>query len=117
MWFSDSYGSFAVLSLLLTTTATHSFLLIRTLHSQTITHCILILGKCKALWGKPRTSSFVASGVRFVKGCLRDGLSCRRFDEKKIEKIKGDRRPTLWYGFFACTSAHARVPLSYEFRL
>ena len=38
---------------------------------------------------------------------------------KEIEKIKGDWPATLWYGFFFCvnTSAHARVRLSYEFRL
>ena len=37
---------------------------------------------------------------------------------RKIEEIKGDWRATLWYVFFGMnTSAHARVRLSYEFRL
>ena len=45
-------------------------------------------------------------------------LSCRRFDEERSKKSKAmdDQRCGTVF-CFACTSAHARVPLSYEFRL
>ena len=45
---------------------------------------IIILGKCKALWGKPRT--LLRLSQRSTE------LSCTRFDEERSKKIKNERR-------------------------
>ena len=71
---------------------------------------IIILGKCKALWGKPRTLWRLSQ--RSTE------LSCTRFDEERAKKSKAIDEQRCGT-FFCCmnTSALARVRLSYEFRL
>ena len=67
-----------------------------------------ILGKCTALWGKPRT--LLRLSQRSTE------LSCTmKRDRKKSKAIDEQRCGTAF--FFVDTSAHARVRLSYEFRL
>ena len=69
-----------------------------------------ILGKCKALWGKPRT--LLRLSQRSTE------LSCTRFDEERSKKSKAIDEQRCGTVFFCVnTSAHARVRLSYEFRL
>ena len=76
-----------------------------------------VLGKCKALWGKPRTLWRLSQ--RSTE------LSCRRLMMwwRKIEKIKGDWRATLCTFFLhehispRTSLTVVRVRLSYELRL
>ena len=63
----------------------------------------LILGKCKALWGKPRTFSFVAKCVLWKVVSEFDWTLVQEIWWGKTEKIKGDRRATLRYGIFVWT--------------
>ena len=68
------------------------------------------LGKCKALWGKPRT--LLRLSQRSTE------LSCTRFDAERSKKSKAiDEQHCGTFFFGMNTSAHARVRLSYEFRL
>ena len=70
----------------------------------------LVLGKCKALWGKPRT--LLRLSQRSTE------LSCTRFDAERWKKSKAIDEQRCGTVFFCVnTSAHARVRLSYEFRL
>ena len=60
-----------------------------------------LLGKCKALWAKPRTSWYCERLCRSPTG-----LSCRSFDRDRrraIEKFKCNRQATLSYDFFVWT--------------
>ena len=65
----------------------------------------------QALWGKPRT--LLRLSQRSTE------LSCTRFDEERSKKSKAIDEQRCGTVFFFCvnTSAHARVRLSYEFRL
>ena len=59
----------------------------------------LILGKCKALWGKPRTSWRLSE------------LSCTRFDEERSKKSKAidEQRCATFFFFFAWTHISPRT--------
>ena len=69
-----------------------------------------LLGKCKALWGKPRTL------LRLSQTSTE--LSCTRFDAERSKKSKANDQQRCGTVFFCVnTSTHARVRLSYQFRL
>ena len=68
-----------------------------------------ILGKSKALWGKPRT--LLRLSQRPTE------LSCTKFDEERSKKSKAIDEQRCGTVFCVNTSAYARVRLSYEFRL
>ena len=78
-----------------------------------------ILGKCKALFGKPRTSSLGGQLSAFCERLSQRSteLSCKRFDDERSRKSKAIDEQRYGTVFCVKTAAHARVRFSYELRL